>query len=731
MLRAASTLANRAEKRKSWPSETPDAVRARNKKRRDAVSEGRADKPYNMTILGSAEEIADFRFKLKDVCGKMGEEGGKKVSFREGIFTALSFWLEARENADAARLLADCGELGPAGSPWKQRNGYSAASPNTMDEPIFFTTPTAISCLASRVHDHAIKCPGALAMKDPPMMLGHAAKVVLECGSNHKVMWDSSPHFFKRFLVNYRMAHGFFSSGIRPIQYQKICTAAGIGAIEDSNLRNHFEPMYSEVVAKLAQESCALALQEEIALQSETDGDEYRGISIVSDARHCWRKNAQFSDVVFLGDRSHKALRVETVSKEDIRYAQSHEKEGVERFYRWADGKGLEIVVHAHDNNASVNKIVEDRAAAGHPTVNGNDTWHATKSIAKNMKTITSGAQRREGTTWFLDLADKAAAVKTHIYWAMKNCGGDAERLRGFIDNIINHYKGDHSSCHHTSRCRVEGDDYVPWRKPIANPKAEEKLREFLRKTVVYKKAENYVHAKDTHYVESFNNAMLVYHDKRITFGRTNYLLRVNLAILDWNEHVDRAHTSVWTIEDARNPRKQQGKKQLVAKSYGFLAEVWAQFMEKAWNHGFQVPEEDGAEAGAPAEDAPVEDGAVGGEPVDGPGAEDAPGEDGAVRGEPVEDAPGNDAPLEQPRGRPGRGRRGQGRRGRGRARGRLNLPVDVHAPVEDGAVGGEAVEDAPGNDATLEEPRGRPGRGRRGQGHRGRGRARGRLVIS
>ncbi|CAH1242440.1 Hypp6706 [Branchiostoma lanceolatum] len=39
---------------------------------------------------------------------------------------------------------------------------------------------------------------------------------------------------------------------------------------------------------------------------------------------------------------------------------------------------------------------------------------------------------------------------------------------------------------------------------------------------------------KDTHYVESFNNAMLVYHDKRINFGKRHYMLRVNLAILDW-----------------------------------------------------------------------------------------------------------------------------------------------------------------------------------------------------
>ncbi|CAH1276885.1 Hypp9414 [Branchiostoma lanceolatum] len=39
---------------------------------------------------------------------------------------------------------------------------------------------------------------------------------------------------------------------------------------------------------------------------------------------------------------------------------------------------------------------------------------------------------------------------------------------------------------------------------------------------------------KDTHYVESFNNALLIYHDKRICFGKESYLLRINLTVLDW-----------------------------------------------------------------------------------------------------------------------------------------------------------------------------------------------------
>ena len=48
----------------------------------------------------------------------------------------------------------------------------------------------------------------------------------------------------------------------------------------------------------------------------------------------------------------------------------------------------------------------------------------------------------------------------------------------------------------------------------------------------------------DTYYVESFNNVLLQYHDKRINFSREVYQLRTNLAVLDWNEHVNRPTTS-------------------------------------------------------------------------------------------------------------------------------------------------------------------------------------------
>eukprot|EP00058_Branchiostoma_floridae_P016159 XP_002601647.1 hypothetical protein BRAFLDRAFT_85768 [Branchiostoma floridae] len=127
------------------------------------------------------------------------------------------------------------------------------------------------------------------------------------------------------------------------------------------------------------------------------------------------------------------------------------------------------------------------------------------------------------------------------------------------------------------------GDAYKPSKVLIQDPKAEKLLVDFLHQTVVYKNAENYVHAKDTHYVESFNNALLVYHDKRIAFGKEAYLLRINLAILDWNENVDRDHTSEWRCEDAAAPRRREPKKQLVEKKYTFRKEVWNEFMRRVY----------------------------------------------------------------------------------------------------------------------------------------------------
>ncbi|XP_078616647.1 uncharacterized protein LOC144884949 [Branchiostoma floridae x Branchiostoma japonicum] len=90
----------------------------------------------------------------------------------------------------------------------------------------------------------------------------------------------------------------------------------------------------------------------------------------------------------------------------------------------------------------------------------------------------------------------------------------------------------------------------------------------------------------DTHYVELFNNSLLQYHDKRIVFGNSQYTMRSHLAILDWNEHVDRDYTSIIRRQSAKNPRAVEGHKVLKPKTNSFKSTIWDRFMARIFPAG-------------------------------------------------------------------------------------------------------------------------------------------------
>ncbi len=105
------------------------------------------------------------------------------------------------------------------------------------------------------------------------------------------------------------------------------------------------------------------------------------------------RKNARFSDIVCLGMRTHKVLKLETISKEDDRCNQRHEMIGVKRLYKYFEDNNIPTMCRAHDNNASVTKYLREEQPY---TVNVKDTWHATKGAAADAKKICSGPARLE-----------------------------------------------------------------------------------------------------------------------------------------------------------------------------------------------------------------------------------------------------------------------------------------------------------------------------------------------
>lgn len=509
------------------------------------------------------EAIRDSMARMKQ---KMKELHKVHATNTDIINTALQYWLDNHDN--------------------QQRDftgNYVDAEKASVDQPLFLCATQSAKNLIQQTTQHNRLCNSQLDIRDTAMS-GHVGILIVQCNAGHTFRWMSSPYTpDQKFLANVRLQHGIITSGIRYTQYESIMQAIGMGILSHT-IFDATTNIYAPIVVGLTKESTEEALLEEIAegfhpdreLDIAPDGGINGGITIVTDARHGWRKNANDCDVVAIGHLTHKVVKTVHVTKEDDPCSQRHEMYGTRKLYEYFDaclgGDGVHIKCHGHDCHQPVNKYIREERRG---TIGQNDTWHAGKNILKLTKSVTSGAQRSEGITWHAELSDKVPATKTAVQYAIRNCNKNPETLRQNIDNIPRHFQNIHDNCNPQSRCRTQ-PNYQPSKLLIRDPVALRLFTNALRKSVVYKHPEAYVYAIDTYFVESYNNVLNVYHDKRICFGNTQYEMRTNLTTLDWNENANRPHTSIW------QPPLGVGKpkKNLVPKTTAFKSNIWRRFID-------------------------------------------------------------------------------------------------------------------------------------------------------
>ena len=193
------------------------------------------------------------------------------------------------------------------------------------------------------------------------------------------------------------------SSGILPSQYERFCNMVQFGHFT-TYMQEKLRKTYSEMVGKEAQDSCEQALLVELGYDipddetEETNTDNFQHVSMITDARHGWRRNSRQTDVVAIGVETHKVLRLEVVTKVEEVISQRHELTGTRRLYEYFDsvfdGVGVGMKVHAHDRNASINNFVKREYPE---TVNQNDTWHVAKREEKQAKPIVGGPAATHG----------------------------------------------------------------------------------------------------------------------------------------------------------------------------------------------------------------------------------------------------------------------------------------------------------------------------------------------
>ena len=527
----------RAQKeRKRYASDEPEAQKMYNerKKARKAQGEGRMECKIKYYTQDASQKV-QLQNKLDQVKILLGEGTVSSVSNLDALNSILDFYLDSHKQSAEPVVGDDVQQADPVS------NYQTCSATQANEEDIYLLSRSSISHLLQQIAQHNDSCNFPLTMKDVTR-LRHAGICTLTCkGACKPLRWSTSPHVGGgKYLVNIRMIHAYMMSGILPVQYERLCMAANIGHVANTYMEP-FTRLYSETTESLAEQSMQNAIAEEKAASGSSDG-----INILTDARHGWRKNAKDTDVVCIGEKKHRILNVQHVTKHEEPSSQKHELVGVKRMYDYFDTNEVSIKIHAHDANASVTKFIKNERPG---TENNNDTWHVTKGITKELKKITSGPKRDKNKTWHPELSDKAGAIRTHAYWAMKNCEGSADKLVGYLDNIPNHYKGIHDGCHVDSRCR-SGPHYKSTKCRITDPVAEQLLVRSIKKLALYKRPHDYIHCLSTHYVESFNNMLLIHQDKRIVFGDKEYRRRTMMAVMEWNENVDREIYQMMMISD-------------------------------------------------------------------------------------------------------------------------------------------------------------------------------------
>ena len=392
--------------RKKRPSDSAEATKERNEKRKETEKKITGNIRFYANTTDEKTQIFD---KMDSIKLLMGEKVAN-VKNKEVLDEVFDFYLKSHQPLEQTDDT----------SPPVTHSPFVYCKREDTGEQLYVSTLSGLRNICYTIQSHRQQCDQFLDISEIQHQ-GHAGKLTLLCSARHTFKYDTSPHMEGgKLLVNMRFVHAVMTTGLRFSEYERFCNASKIGICPESYFEG-VRDMYCDITSQLMEQSVSDAIDEEVnhtllevaEIYEETNNDEendermydeYKGISIITDARHGWRRNAAQSDIVAIGMKTHKVVGVATVTREDDPVSQRHELIGAKQIYEQFNSKGINVDVHGHDRNASVNKYIREE----HPLVsNANDTWHAAKGIAKEMKKITSGPKKYEGINWHSQLSDR------------------------------------------------------------------------------------------------------------------------------------------------------------------------------------------------------------------------------------------------------------------------------------------------------------------------------------
>lgn len=262
-----------------------DIMKERNKKRK---LQEKTLVSGNIRIYVSSEDEKKAFFNKLDKAKLCMDEKISSVSNYSVITKALDLFLQSNTTGNVEESVSETGFSG-------QYKPYLYSEKCDTNEDMVLATHSALKNIVYGVQEHARACHSLLDVSEV-MTFGHVGKLILTCSKGHTLRCDTSPHIEGgKLLANIRMINGVNSSGLRYVQYERLCKASGLGVCPES-MFSDVQNIFCEVTEAIAKQSMETALNTEIGQSVANSANPLRieGINIITDARHGTRKNSVF-----------------------------------------------------------------------------------------------------------------------------------------------------------------------------------------------------------------------------------------------------------------------------------------------------------------------------------------------------------------------------------------------------------------------------------------------------
>ena len=187
------------------------------------------------------------------------------------------------------------------------------------------------------------------------------------------------------------------------------------------------------------------------------------------------------------------------------------------------------------------------------------------KKISNTMADIKENAAQKK------EMLKLARWMRGHFTYTIDHADGSKSKATDLWKNAVAHLSGDHTKCSELNSDADCSESEVRLR----TPKMIRVMTSFLNEKDLIDDFEMYRTDRSTSWIESFNNTLAAFADKRLFFNVKALRLRHILAVLSWNEMrgrklLERRPTKV-------GPRNSRHQNRTERNRYAAPAHIWRQ----------------------------------------------------------------------------------------------------------------------------------------------------------